>query len=97
MNREPSALVCGAGRHVGNVAIENSWNTYNIDEQDLWVDLPGFWKRISKVLLAGLIGSLVMLVAVRAGEKPEGGTVPVVSIEYVSVSETQVETLEYTD
>lgn len=97
MNREPSALVCGAGRHIGNVTIDNSWDTYNIDEQDIWFDLPGIWKKVSKILFAGLIGSLVMLVAVRAGEKPEGGTVPVVSIEYVSVSEAHMETLEHTE
>lgn len=97
MKREPSMMVRDAGRHVDRAAIINSWDTYDIDEQDIWVDLPGFWKRVSKILLAGLIGSLVMLVAVRAGEKPEGGAVPVVSIEYVSVSETHMETLEHTE
>lgn len=92
MKARHEVMVATSSGESRGVPVLNTWDTYNIDgggEEDIWVDVHGIWKAVNKFLLAALIGALVMIVAVRSGDKVGGGVIPVVSVEYVQVDAPQ--------
>ena len=58
------------------------------DTEEITIPSPGeIWKKIAPFLLSALLGVLATIVCFRAALPATGGSVPVVTVEYVSVSE----------